>query len=35
MKKKDMKKKIEDGFSQLAPDVFETVIKVAEEQGMV
>lgn len=31
MKKREMKKRIEDGFSELAPDIFENVLEAAEE----
>ena len=35
MKKREMKKRIEDGFSELAPDIFETVWETAEELELV
>lgn len=35
MKKREMKKRIEDGFSELAPDIFETVWEAAEELELV
>ena len=35
MKKKELKKRIEDGFSQLAPDMFEAVMEAAEEENIV
>ena len=35
MKKRELKKKIEDGFSQLAPDVFNAVMETVEEQNLV
>ena len=35
MKKRELKKHIEDGFSQLAPDIFEAVMETAEEQNLI
>lgn len=35
MKKKELKKRIEDGFSQLAPDMLEAVMEAAEEENIV
>lgn len=35
MKKREMKKRIEDGFSELAPDIFEIVWETAEELEFV
>ena len=35
MKKRELKKRIEDGFSQLAPDVFNAVMETVEEQNLV
>ena len=35
MKKREMKKRIEDGFSELAPDIFETVWQAAGELELV
>lgn len=35
MKKRELKKRIEDGFSQLAPDVFDAVMETVEEQKLI
>lgn len=35
MTKKEIKKRIGEGFAELAPDISEAVIKSAEEQGLV
>lgn len=35
MKKKELKKRIEDGFSQLAPDMLDAVMEAAEEENIV
>ncbi len=35
MKKRQIKNHIKDGFSELAPDIFEAVVETAEEQNLI
>ena len=35
MKKRELKKRIEDGFSELAPDIFNAVMENIEEQKLI
>ena len=35
MKKKELRKRIEDGFSELAPEIFEAVMEAVEEQKLM
>ena len=35
MKKKELKKRIEEGFSELSPDLFEAVLEESRKQEVV